>query len=266
MIPEQKSHASAPTYGKCKTAVNKKTASSHNVADHVNKKCFESSNVTKANGVADNFDKVESHVSIHEHTKNTNRSNPESKAIMPIHMVEYDGTKYDLSKPLSKNSQIVIDQAKWIDEELKLAMLGRDLSNLGKFVHLACCGVVGHAELQIKTRKVLINVSDITETTYHTLKDFESTAKSALSAIKVAYDYLKDNLEAEAFKTFYQIQKLSEEMHKISESLSTKCNKESENVNNLENETLKKKETTITDKEETDRLAKVNSAEKEYES
>ena len=238
-VTEENSRNAPPAYGKSKT-VNK----SHDVVDHADEKSLESSGLNKNAKI----------------TKT--KSTPES---MPIHMVNYQGTKYDLTKALSKDSQIVIDRAKSVEENLKLAKLGRDLSSLGKFVHLACCGVVGHTELQIKTRKVLINVGDITEATYCTLRDFESTSKSALKTMKIGYGYLKNNLEAEAYKIFNQMQKKFEEMRKISESLSKKCMDESTNVNNLGNETLEKKAATEADKEETDRLAKLSTVEKEYE-
>ena len=173
---------------------------------------------------------------------------------MPSNIVEYKGRNYDLAKPIPTKSQLVEDQAKQIEETLNISTLGRDLSSLGGFVHLACCGVVGHTELQIKMRKVLVRVGDITDDTHHALKDFEATSTDALETLETAYGYLKENLEEEAFSLLEQVQESSEEMYKITEELSKKCKEESKNVNELSNETLKEKEATEKQKEETDKL------------
>ena len=75
-------------------------------------------------------------------------------------------------------------------------------------MRLACCGVVGHTELQIKTREVLINVGDFTDDTFHYLNDFERTSKNALQTMQTAYRFLKENLEGEALNMFNLVQKI----------------------------------------------------------
>ena len=59
-----------------------------------------------------------------------------------------------MSKTLPNDSQLVKDQREFIEEKLTLKALSKDLSSLSKFVRLACCGVVGHTDLQIKTREI----------------------------------------------------------------------------------------------------------------
>ena len=191
-------------------------------------------------------------------SKFTNKKNNHKSThnIIPSNIVEYKGKNYDLAKAIPTESQLVEDQAKEIEEKLKIATLGRDLSSLGKFVHLACCGVVGHTGLQIKMREVLVRVGDITDDTYHALKDFETTSTDALETMETAYGYLKENLEEEAFSMLNQVQESSEKMYKITEDLSEKCKEESKNVNKLSDETLKEKAATEKNKEETDKLVK----------
>lgn len=173
---------------------------------------------------------------------------------MPAHMVEYCGKKYDLSKSTSVDRELVQNQSKYIEEELKLKMLGNDLSSLGKFVRLACCGVVGHTDLEIKTREVLVSIGDITDDTYHTLDDFERTSKRAIETMQTAYAFLKENLEVEALNMFKKIQKNAEEMCEISNSLSDKCKEQSKKVTDLSNETIKEKAATEKEKKKTDEL------------
>ena len=188
-----------------------------------------------------------------------------SHSIVPTHIVSYQGTNYDLSQHLSPDSQLAKDQAKNVGKTLNITTLGTNLSSLALFVRLACCGVVGHTELQIETRKALINVGDITDDTYHTLREFERTSKSALQAMKLAYGYLKSNMEGEAIKMFNQIQKKSEEMQRASEALSKRCMEESTKVNNLGIKTLREKRTSEKEKEDSDKSASTNRVEKTHE-
>ena len=189
----------------------------------------------------------------------------QSYDLVPINIVSYGGKNYDLSKKPPIDSQLVKEQTKIVKEHLRLTTLGRDLSSLGKFVRLACCGVVGHTELQIKTREVLINVGDITDDTYHALNDFERTSKNALQTMQTAYGFLKENLEGEALNMFNQIQKNSEKMYDISNALSEKCKSQSVQVHELGDETLKEKTITEAQKDETDKLITKTKIEKVVE-
>ena len=198
--------------------------------------------------------------------KADNDNNDESYDIInqtQINIAYYEETKDDLAKKLPTDSQLVNVQAEIV--ELKLEKLARYLSSLGNFARLAYCGVVGHTELQLKTRDVMIRVGDITDDTYCILKIFERTSKTALRTMKVAYGYLNENLEVEAFKIFTQIGEQSKEMCRISDELSQKCKEELTKVKNLRNETLKEKVATEADKEETDKLAKKSRDEKTYQ-
>ena len=185
----------------------------------------------------------------------------------PIHVAKYDkdSKKYDLSKTLPTDSQLVKDQREFIEKRLRLKTLSEDLSSLSKFVRLACCGVVGHTDLQIKTREILISIGDITDDTFHTLQDFETTSEDALQTMQAAYGFLKENLEEQAISMFREIQQSSEKMCEISKLLSEKCKMQSTEVNKLGNETLQEKAHTTAQKEETDRDAHQKTAEKEYQ-
>ena len=111
----------------------------------------------------------------------------------------------------------------------------------------------------------MIRVGDITDDTYHILKNFERTSKNALRTMKIAYGYLKENLEGEAFKIFTQIGEKSEEMCRISDDLSKKCMEESTKVNALGNETLKEKVATEANNDKAGKLVKQSREEKIYQ-
>ena len=106
----------------------------------------------------------------------TNNGNNNYDSLIPINIVYYEGTEYDLAKTLPTDCQLVKDHI-LIVEGFKLEKLSRNLSSLGKFAYLACCGVVGHTELQISMREMLISIGDITDDSYHVLKNFERTSK-----------------------------------------------------------------------------------------
>ena len=181
-----------------------------------------------------------------------------------VSLISYNGKKYDLSETIPTDSQLVKDQAKIIENDLQITALDEDLRRLGKFVHLACCGVVGYTELEIKTRRVLINVGDITDNTYHALRDFEATSINALKTMKTAYGFLKENLEKEALQMFQKIQEKSVEMCDICEELSKKCKDESENVNTLGGDTLIQKEITEKEKIENDKIMNQKEAHRKF--
>ena len=82
---------------------------------------------------------------------------------------------------------------------------------------------------------------------------------------EIAYGYLKEDLENEAFKIFTELGKESEEMCRISDELSKKCMEESTKVNALGNETLKEKVATEANKDKTDKLVKQSGDEKTYQ-
>ena len=100
-----------------------------------------------------------------------------------------DSENYDLSKKLPADSRLVKDQTHKVEELLRLNVLSKDLSCLSKFVHLACCGVVGHTDLEIETREVLLNVGEITDDTFHALQKFEGTSDNALQTMQAAYGF-----------------------------------------------------------------------------
>ena len=252
-----KPHSTTSRHPSSSSREDKSVATSKTMPKSTKKKCEESMDANHdSDGVAKN--------SFQKASNGNNHESNDNKQLIPINIVFYKGVKYDMTKALSTDSQLVKDQVRNV-EELNIENLRRDLSSVGKFVRLACCGVVGHAELQIKTREVLIHVGDITDETYHTLKNFERTSNNALQTMNIAYGYLKENLEGEAFKMFTQIGEKSEEMCKISEALSDRCMKESTKVKNLGYETLKEKEATEAQKNKTDKLVKQSRDEKTYQ-
>ena len=199
-----------------------------------------------------------------KHSQKTTKKE-HSTDFLRVNEVEYDGKIYDLSQSYSSDSKIVQTQTESIEKKLKLTTLADDLSSLGKLVHLACCGVVGHTELEKETRNVLVNVGDITDDTYHTLNDFERTSKRALQSMQTAYAFLKENLEREALNMFKDIQKDAEKMFEKSNELSDKCKTQSKSVNELGNKTSKEKKATEEQKIETDNLINKSKIEEKHQ-
>ena len=190
-----------------------------------------------------------------ESKQNPRNVKDESYDLASAYIVTYEGKKYDLSNiQTDTHSELVASQTSAIEEKLRLKRLGNDLSSLGKFVRLACCGVVGHTDLQIKMRHVLVNIGDITDHTYHTLKDFDRASESALETMEMAYGFLKEDLEEETLSMFKQIHESSVKMHKIANELSDKCKTQSDKVGEVGEETLKEKEATEIKKKEADLL------------
>ena len=179
-----------------------------------------------------------------------------------LSIVTYEDKKYNLCKIPPITSLVVANATKDIEDQLRLKTLGNDLSRLGKFVRLAYCGVVGHVDLQIKVRQTLKNVSELCDDTVHTINNFKRSSQDALESMQCAYDYLAEGLEEEALVVFDEIQMLSKKMSENSKQLSIKCKSESENIKEVGNTTLLKKEAVKVDKQEAEALLSVNTTEK----
>ena len=100
----------------------------------------------------------------------------------PVHVVTgEDGVEYSLLKGPHETSTYVIEAHKAFTEMLQIHVLGEDLINVGKFILMAYCGVMGHLQLEIQVRDRLHSVIKLCDDTVHTLNVFSQVSNNAIT-------------------------------------------------------------------------------------
>ena len=156
-------------------------------------------------------------------------------------MVTYGNKNYCLINAPSSTDEVVLQATKHIEGQIKLQYVGKDLSNLGRFVWIAYFGVVGHPDLQIEVRKSIRNVLDLCHETDQTLTDFTRSSQEALEILQSTYQYLSENLEEHALKTLINLQEVSKNMKIKAGNLSKRCRNEAKVIQKVGDATIKER-------------------------
>ena len=127
------------------------------------------------------------------------QSDDSSKALV---VVGEDGVEYSLLKGPNETSVYVKDAHKALTESLQISELSLDLTNVGKLILMAYCGVMGHLRLEMKVRDRLHSVVKLCDDTVHTLNEFSRASNNAITNMATAYEYLVDGFEDIAFETY----------------------------------------------------------------
>ena len=111
-----------------------------------------------------------------------------------------------------------------------LEALVTDLSRVGKFVRIAYNGVAGYTELQIKIRRIAVNVSRLCDKSAITVGMFKQASGTVLVDLQATYHFLIDGLEDMGIETFRSTSRVAEEMKEAAQKLAEEFEKESERV------------------------------------
>ena len=123
-----------------------------------------------------------------------------------------DGTEYNLLEAPDKDSKYVVAAHEKLIERLQINELAADLTNVGKFLLMAHCGVMGHLQLEIKVRERLQSVVKLCDDTVFTLNEFDRASDSAISNMASAYEYLLEGFEDIALETLQEVGEISQTM------------------------------------------------------
>ena len=138
----------------------------------------------------------------------------------------------------SESNTLVVKKIKEIEKQVRLNHLGKDLSNLGKFVTTAYLEVKKYPYLQENVWKGIIHVNELCHDTKKTLDTFNCNSCDAVQCLQRAYVYLNDDQEAEALKTLVDLQKISNEMRNEACALSNKCREQLKNVEGVRDKVI----------------------------
>ena len=149
-----------------------------------------------------------------------------------------DGTEYNLTKPPDVESKFVVEAQKSLTETLQISELATDLSNVGKFLLIAYCGVMGHADLEIMVRERLISITELCDDTVFTLNEFERASDKAINIMITAYNHLTEGHEDLAFGMIQSVAKLSQNMVDASTNLQERFATEANEVEMVQTQTM----------------------------
>ena len=128
------------------------------------------------------------------------------------------------------STALVRQQEKYLLAGVDLEALVADLSRVGKFVRIAYNGVAGYTELQIKIRRIAVNVSRLCDKSAITVGMFKQASGTVLVDLQATYHFLIDGLEDMGIETFRSTSRVAEEMKEAAQKLAEEFQKESERV------------------------------------
>ena len=157
-------------------------------------------------------------------------------------VIDSDVTEYSLLEGPDKNSKYVVEAKEKLIQRLQINELAADLSNVGKFLLMAHCGVMGHLQLEIQVRKRLQSVVKLCNDTVFTLNEFDRASDSAISNMASAYQYLMEGFEDIALDTLKEVGETSKNMAVESSMLQQRFGIEANEVERVHEQTLIKRD------------------------
>ena len=151
---------------------------------------------------------------------------------------DVDGTEYNLLEAPGKETKYVVEAQQKLRETLQIDEMARDLANVGKFLLMAHCGVMGHLQLELQVRERLHSVVKLCDDTVHTLNEFSRASDNAINGMVTAYEYLIEGFEDIALETLQDVVKTSKNMENESLELEKRFGIEANQVENVHEKTL----------------------------
>ena len=165
-----------------------------------------------------------------------------SDSCRALKVKDEDGVEYSLLKAPDDKSKYVIEAHKTLTETLQINELAFDLQNVGKFILMAYCGVMGHLKLEKQVRDRLHSVVKLCDDTVHTLNEFSRASTTAITNMATAYEYLLDGFEDIALETLQDVAKISKDMQDRSLELKNRFSDEADEVRKVHDDTASKKQ------------------------
>ena len=156
----------------------------------------------------------------------------------PLVVKDGDGTEYSLLEGPSGDSKYVVEARDKLARTLQINELAVDLANVGKFILMAHCGVMGHLQLEIKVRERLHSVVKLCDDTLFTLNEFDRASANAITNMATAYEYLTEGFEDIALETLQEVAETSKNMAIESSKLEERFGEEANKVEEVHEKTL----------------------------
>ena len=109
-------------------------------------------------------------------------------------VVKLEDETFSLLEIPESNSALVKKHEDLVLTGVDLDSLVTDLSMVGKFTRIAYNGVAGYTELQIKIRRIGVNVSQLCDKSAMTVGKFLQTSEAILQDLQTTYQFLIDGM------------------------------------------------------------------------
>ena len=139
------------------------------------------------------------------------------------------------------STALVRQQEKYLLARVDPEALVADLSRVGKCVRIAYNGVAGYTELQIKIRRIAVNVSRLCDKSAITVGMFKQASGTVLVDLQATYHFLIDGLEDMGIETIHSTSRVAEEMKESAQKLADEFQEESERVEEALFDTIRTK-------------------------
>ena len=93
------------------------------------------------------------------------------------------------------NSALVKEYEDFVSARADLDYLVADLNMVGKFTQIAFNGVAGYTVLQIKIRRIGVNVSRLSNQSTNMVWEFERKSRTIVVDLQTTYQFLIDGME-----------------------------------------------------------------------
>ena len=133
---------------------------------------------------------------------------------------------------------VVQEHRKLLLGSVDLPTFVADLGRVGKFVRGAYHGVAGYTKLHIKIRDILCDVSKLCDTSAVTVTGFKMASESILGDLKLAYQFLLDDLEEMAIVVLAAMTEQAKDMSAAADKLLKGFDEESKRVEEALKETM----------------------------
>ena len=162
-----------------------------------------------------------------------------AKRFDPI--VKYEGRDYNVLEIPENNTALVKEHEDLVLASADLESLVRDLSLVGKFIRIAYNGVAGYTDLQIKVRRVGINVSKLCNESTNLVWQFKLKSRTVLEDLQSTYQFLSDGMEDIALGVLQSTATEAQGMAEAAKKLAQAFEEESGRVEDAHEDTLKTK-------------------------
>ena len=152
--------------------------------------------------------------------------------------IDYDGTTYSLTEGPTKDSRFVIEAYENLNQTLLINEFAADLANVGKFLLMIQCSLMGHIQLEISFRERLHSVVKLCDDTVHTFSEFDRVSSDTISNIATAFEYLIEGFEEITLETLVDVQENAKIIEKESYRLQKRFGDELSEVEMLLEQTM----------------------------
>ena len=145
---------------------------------------------------------------------------------------------------IEDSSKIVCKQKEALRRTLDLEKLVDDLSNTGKFVHVATNAIVGagpkYVDLQLEVQQIGYDIAKLCDKSAVAVSSFHDTADTIIATLESVYAFLLDGFESVAIGSLESLADMANEMATEAHQLKNEFEKEEKKVISAREKTVKK--------------------------